>query len=187
MLQPVHKSTRKPETSVTPNAPTLNTHTHTAQPQPDQNRADHGHATNPTDPTGLSASPGSSELTQVVCCNLQCLFTLSSVPPKCHLWEMLLLFFFALLRVSLSRVAFSKSGCYSCHVLLPARVCVHAFVSMCVHIRTSCGSDMGFGCDRRACKHAVCLCGAGCSSRADAQWFTSTLCVSVSMCRCTAA
>lgn len=94
MLQPVHKSTRKPETSVTPNAPTLNTHTHTAQPQPDQNRADHGHATNPTDPTGLSASPGSSELTQVVCCNLQCLFTLSSVPPKCHLWEMLLLFFF---------------------------------------------------------------------------------------------
>lgn len=28
--------------------------THTAQPQPDQNRADHGHATNLTDPTGLS-------------------------------------------------------------------------------------------------------------------------------------
>lgn len=55
------------------------------------------------------------------------------------------------------------------------RVCVHLSLSMCARIRISCGSDMGFGCDRRACKHAH-LCGAGCSSTAEAQWFTSTLC-----------
>lgn len=48
-------------------------------------------------------------------------------------------------------------------------LCVHA----CVHIRISCGSDMGFGCDRRMQAR---LCGAGCSSTADAQWFTQTLC-----------
>lgn len=48
--------------------------THTDQPQPDQNRADHGLATNPTDPSDLSASSGSSELTQVECCNISASF-----------------------------------------------------------------------------------------------------------------
>lgn len=69
------------------------------------------------------------------------------------------------------------------HVLLRVRACTHASLFMCVRVlRISCGSDMGFECDRQACEHAS-LCGAGCSSTADAQWFS---CVRVSVCPCVA-
>lgn len=78
-----HKNTRKPETSVTPNVPKLSSHTD--QPQPDQNRADHGLATNLTDPSDLSASSGSSELTQVECCNILASFFFSFLQfDGCH-------------------------------------------------------------------------------------------------------
>lgn len=161
-----HKSTRKPETSVTPNAPTLNTHM-SVPARPDQNRPDHGLATNPTDPIDLNTSSGSSELTQVECWNDAFFFLrhhlIATTNPYeiahfLHSWG----FYFADLLLACQN---------DLHVLLPVRVCRHVFVSMCVRIRISCGSDMGFGCDRRACKRAS-LCGAGCSSIADAQWFT---------------
>lgn len=69
VLQPHIKAPVNPRPQL-PQMPQRSTHTHTAQPQPDQNRADHGLATNPTDPIDLSASLGSFELTQVECCNV---------------------------------------------------------------------------------------------------------------------
>lgn len=153
-----HKSTRKPETSVTPNAPMLNTHT--AQPQPVQNRADHGLATNPTDPIDLSASSGSFELTQV-----ECLFpfTIWSLPLKCEMH-----IFCVAEGFSLCRVAVSMSECYSHHVLLPVPVCVHVPVSMCVcaYIFPVVQTWVLDVTDEPAR-----LCGAGCSFPTDAQWF----------------
>lgn len=62
MLQTSHKSTRKPETSVTPNAPNAR-RTCVDQPQPRQIRADLI-ATNPTCPTDLRS--GSPKLPQVL-------------------------------------------------------------------------------------------------------------------------
>lgn len=116
-------------------------------------------------PLSLSASWGFLELTQTVCC----LFTLFlSFPLKCKIWEMHILCVASCFL--LCPVVFSKSEFYSCH-LLPVCECIY------VHKIISCGSDMGFGCVRRACEHADLLCRAGCSSTAAAQWFKQTLCM----------
>lgn len=76
MLQTSHKSTRKPETSVTPNA----RRTCVDQPQLRQTRAELI-ATNPTRPTDLRS--GSPELPQVLFIYLF-IFVCLSVPQRFH-------------------------------------------------------------------------------------------------------
>lgn len=65
-LQPHIKAPVNPRPHL-PQMPQLSTHTHTSQPQSDQNRAGHGLATNPIHPIDLNASSGSPALTQVEC------------------------------------------------------------------------------------------------------------------------
>lgn len=129
----------------------MRVHTHTAQPQPNQNRADHGHATNLTDPTGLCTSPGSPELTQVACFNAVASShtRLSSADTK------LMRNPYFSLKVSHCRVVLAEF-LFSPRFRTCAQACMRP--CLCVHVRTSCGSDVGFGCDRRACRHAGRVC-----------------------------
>lgn len=136
VLQPHIKAPVNPR----PQLPQMPQHTHTltAQPQPDQNRADHGHKPN--------WSHWPQCIIRIFWANTGGMsFSFHYLIVTAKMWNA-----YFPRSWGFCRVAVSMSECYSHHVLLPVPVCVHVSVSMCARIRISCGSDMGFGCDRRA-------------------------------------
>lgn len=77
VMQPHIKAPVNPRPHL-PQMPQLSAHTHTAQPQSDQNRTGHGLATNPIHPIDLDASSGSPAPTQVECCDLMASFMVTT-------------------------------------------------------------------------------------------------------------
>lgn len=133
----------------------LNTLTYLS-PEKHQSKRDHL-STNPIHPTDTlsgSLSYRRWNAAMLQCCNkyfwfkVTNLLFLLSCNSKCLLFQHCFEF-------HLSITGFSHSDCSpSCFLTCACRLSLHVFVSMFVRIRISCGSDMGFGCDRRACKHA---------------------------------
>lgn len=135
-----HKRTHKAETSVTPNAPKLNTH---AQISPSQTRIE--------PQTQWSQWPR-----RIIWISWANAGVSSS---SFFFWSQFgrnwgnLSYGKSHFCIVLCRVALRASECFITCACLP----LHVFVSGCVCIRISCGSDMGFECDRQVCKRA-CRC-----------------------------